>query len=100
MYRYRYIHTYVYIYILDSVQEQEMFKPKCYSYLLGVVVILFYFVLPLSFQEVLFSSIACLTEVGDPFLDSSNQPWTDELFKLFGKCLRIPFRKFQLLQQL
>lgn len=32
-------------------------------------------------------------------MDSSSQPWTDELFKLFRKRLRIPFRKFQTLEQ-
>ena len=32
--------------------------------------------------------------------DSSNQPWTDEFFKLFRKHLIFSFRKFQTLEQL
>lgn len=34
-----------------------------------------------------------------PVWDGSNQPWTDEFFKLLRKRLRIPFRKFQTLEQ-
>lgn len=52
-----YTHIYIHIcWILDK-------ETPCYSNPLGAVVILFYFILFLSFQEVLFSSIFCLIEV-------------------------------------
>ena len=62
IYVYTCICTYICIYMLDSVQEQEnsvLFKSTGDS----CDFVVFYFLLFMSFQGVLFSSIFCLIEV-------------------------------------
>lgn len=82
--------------MLDSVQERNslLFESAGGSCNL-------YFILFLSRKFSFPPFFVCLFDRGtrSPVLDSPHQPWTDEFFKLFRKRLRIPFRKFQTLEQ-
>lgn len=61
IYIHTYTHTHIYIYYILYKNKET----PCYLNPLSTIVILFYFILFLSFQEVLFSSVlfVCLIEI-------------------------------------
>lgn len=97
IYMHMYIYMYIYARFCTRTRKLRVIQIHWGQLWLCCILFPFVYVFPGSFIFLHF-----LFDWGTISLvwDSSNQPWTDEFFKLFRKHLIFSFRKFKTLEQL